>query len=67
MLESLKGYLPGFVGGLAMKFFGGTFVALGYTQDSGAELIGGIVAFILGVIIDVVQHKKALNAPPPSA
>lgn len=66
MFDALKGYLPGFIAGLVMKLFGGTFLALGYTEASAFELIAGAVSFCIGIYLDIRQHKRALEQMPPA-
>jgi hypothetical protein len=63
--ESLKPFLVGLFSRWIFKLAGGFLIGLGYTADSGMELTVGIITFVLGIIISLVQHNKAINTDPP--
>lgn len=68
MFEHLKGYLVTFIVSKIMQVISGVLLALGLTAEgkySIEEIIGAIVAFVIGWIISTFTHKKALRAIPP--
>lgn len=64
--STISKFLVGFIVRWLMKGVGGYLIALGYTQDSAEELLLGVVSFLVGIIISLVQQKQAINTPPPT-
>jgi hypothetical protein len=63
--ESMKGFLTGFITRWVLKLLAGVLVTLGIQEGSAAEVIGAIVTFGLGILISLIQQKKAIETVPP--
>ena len=64
-MEELKKFLVGFLVRWILKIAGTYFVTIGIQQNTIEETVGGLVAIILGIIVSLIQQKKALDTPPP--
>ena len=62
-MEELKGYIVGIISRWLFKLAGGFLIGWGYTADSSLLEITGVVAFVVGIVISFIQHKKAVNQP----
>lgn len=66
LLESLKGFITGILFRWIMKI-GGTWLAtIGLESGKVEELIGGIVMVLIGLVVSLIQQKKAVFTPPPT-
>lgn len=64
-LSALKTFLTTFLLRWVLKI-GGTFLAtIGLQSDKVEEIIGGIVAVVIGMLVSWISNKKALAADPP--
>lgn len=62
-LNSLKGFVLPFVVRWILKI-GGTYLAtIGISENSVYEVVGGIVAVLIGLVISLFNHKKAIKTP----
>ena len=60
-LNSLKGFIVPFLVRWVLKI-GGTYLAtIGISDGSVEEIVGGIVAVLIGLIISLFNHKKAVE------
>lgn len=66
MFDSLKGFLVGKLAGWLLKAVGGFMLGLGYTQSSTEEIITGVATFVVGLVVSLFQHHKAVNTPAPA-
>jgi len=66
MFDQLKGFLLPFITSKIMQLISGALLTLGLGADgkySIEEIIAAIIVFIVGFIISLFTHKKALNTP----
>lgn len=62
-LNQLKEFITGFIVRWALKI-GGTYLAtIGIEQGTVEQIIGGIVAILVGIAVSLFQTKKALDTP----
>jgi len=62
--ENLKSFLVGLVSRWILKLAGGFLIGIGYDAGSSETLIAGVVAFVIGLIISVIQNKFLAKADP---
>lgn len=48
-----------------LKLGAGVLATLGISSGAAEEVLMGVLMFVIGVIISVVQRKKDLATPPP--
>lgn len=65
--ESLKGFIVPFLTRWILKVGAGALLTLGITEGSATEVVGALVAFVVGVVMSLVNHKTAINTPPPTS
>jgi hypothetical protein len=61
-MAEIKSYISGFMVRWLLKIGGGFFLSIGIDDNSLTLIVSSIVSIILGLIISLVQHTKALNA-----
>jgi len=64
MWEDIKNYIVGFIVRWIMKIGGGYLLAHGISQNSVEEIAGAVVGILIGLIISMFQHKKAVSESP---
>lgn len=64
--NAVKGFLVGFIVRWLLMIGGTVFASAGVTEDKLVEMIGGILAIVISLIITLFQHKKAVNQPAPT-
>lgn len=64
--NAVKGFLVGFIVRWLLMIGGTVFASAGITEDKLVEMIGGILAIVISLIITLFQHKKAVNQPAPT-
>jgi ABC-type antimicrobial peptide transport system permease subunit len=60
-METVKSFIVGFIFRWVLKIGGGFFLALGMSEGKIEEIIGAIVSIIIGLIVSLFQHNKALK------
>jgi hypothetical protein len=63
LLESTQGFLTGIASRWILKVAGTFLATVGLQTGQVEEIIGGIVAVLLGIAVSLIQHKKAVNQP----
>lgn len=64
-MEELKSFLVGFIVKWLLQIGGTFFLTIGVQQQTIEEIVGGLVAIVTGLIVSLIQHKKAMNTPVP--
>lgn len=62
-MTDLKNFLIGFIVRWLLKIGGGFFLSLGVSENSLTVTVSAIVSIILGLVISLLQHTKAINTP----
>ena len=65
MFDTLKGYLINKIIEWLFHVAGGIFVTLGISTGSVAEFVGAGVTLLLGIIVGLLNHYKAVMSTPP--
>lgn len=63
-MESIKKFLTGMLVRWLLKIAGTYFATIGFQTGTVEEIVGGIVAFLIAVVISLFQHFKALDIIP---
>ena len=63
--DTLKNFFGGMVVRWVLKIGGGFLLNLGISEKSVAEVVGAGVAILVGLLISLFQHKKAIETPVP--
>jgi|WetSurMetagenome_2_1015567.scaffolds.fasta_scaffold562859_2 hypothetical protein len=70
-MDDLKGFLTQMIFRWLLKIVGGYFAINGVLNpdltDALTQLAAGVSAILIGVIISITQHKKALDQVPEHA
>ena len=66
-LETVKGFLSGMLVRWLLKIGGGFLLSVGLTEGSVTEIAGAVVAIVVGLVISLLQQKKAVLQTPPVA
>lgn len=61
ILNSLKGFVVPIIVRWILKVAGTVLVTVGISENSVYEIVFGLVTFIIGIIISLFNHKKAIN------
>ncbi|MCK9282014.1 MAG: hypothetical protein M0P71_15430 [Melioribacteraceae bacterium] len=64
MWDTIKTYLIGMILRWIAKIGGGILLTIGISQNSWEEIITAIISIIAGLVMSIVQHKKALLTDP---
>lgn len=64
-MEEIKSFLVGFIVKWLLQIGGTFFLTIGVQQQTIEEIIGGLVAILSGIVVSLIQHKKAINTPVP--
>lgn len=62
-LAQIKTFLTGFILRWVLKIGGAYFATIGVETGTIEEIVGGLVAIIVGVVISLFQHNKAVKTP----
>ena len=72
MLEEIRGYIAPLVTRWSLKALGGILVGIGIDGGhvagfltSAESVMVGVITFLVGLVISLFNHKKAINQPPP--
>jgi hypothetical protein len=63
--DTIKTFLGGMLVRWLLKVSAGVVLTLGIQSKSWEEVVSAVVMFGLGLIISLVQHKKAIKTPAP--
>lgn len=66
-LETIKGFLSGMLVRWLLKIGGGFLLSVGLTEGSVGQIASAIVAIVVGLVISLIQQKKAVLQTPPVA
>lgn len=66
-IETIKGFLSGMLVRWLLKIGGGFILSVGITEGSVAQIASAIVAIVVGLLISLIQQKKAVLQTPPVA
>lgn len=61
IMETIKNFIVGFIFRWVLKIGGGFFLAVGLSEGKVEELIGAIVSIVIGLVISLFQHDKAIK------
>jgi hypothetical protein len=61
-MAEIKNYITGFIVRWLLKIGGGFFLSIGIDNNSVTLIVSSIVSIVLGLLISLVQHTKALNS-----
>lgn len=61
--NSSKGFVIGFVVRWLLVIGGTVFANAGISEDKLTELVGGVLAILVSIVISLLQHKKAVETP----
>lgn len=67
LLNEFKGFLTGIATRWVLKIGGGFLLSQGVSEQSTTEIVTALVSIGVGLIISVVQHRKAIETPAPKA
>ncbi|MBE0538396.1 MAG: hypothetical protein IH620_01685 [Ignavibacterium sp.] len=62
-IDQIKEFIIGFIVRWVLKIGGAYFITIGIEQSTIEQIIGGLVAIVIGIIISLFQTKKALDKP----
>jgi len=62
-MGDIKKFLTGILVRWILKLGGAWLLTIGVGTDTVEEIIGGILAILIGMIISLFQTKKAINMP----
>jgi len=65
-MDDIKQFLTGMIVRWILKVGGSTLGTIGVTSGDLMEIVGGILAILIGLIISIFQQKKAVNTPAPT-
>jgi hypothetical protein len=65
-LDQIKQFIVGFIVRWILKIGGAWLATIGIQQGTIEEIVGGLIAIIIGIIISLFQTKKALETPVPN-
>lgn len=60
-LKSLQTLLTTFLTRWLLKIAGTFFVTIGFESGKVEEIVGGLVAIVIGMVVSWISHKKALE------
>lgn len=63
-LKTLQGFVIPIIVRWIFKVAGTTLVTLGVSEASITEIVTGLVLFLIGAIISLFNHKKAVEQEP---
>jgi hypothetical protein len=63
--ETLKGFIVPFLVRWILKIGAGFILSLGISTGSATEVITAIVMAVVGIVMSLVNHKTAIETPPP--
>lgn len=66
-IETIKGFLSGMLVRWLLKIGGGFILSVGITEGSVAQIASAVVAIVVGLLISLIQQKKAVLQTPPVA
>ena len=66
LFETLKGFVTGILVRWVLKLAGGWLIGLGFTEGNITEWVSGVVVFLFGILISLLQQKKAVEQTPPT-
>lgn len=64
-MSELKEFITGFIVRWLLKVGGGFLLAMGISNDSVTIMVSSVVSIVVGLLISLLQHSKALNMPAP--
>ena len=64
LIEAIQGYASQFLSRWLLKVGGGFLLAHGVSEGSIEEISGAVISIAVGIVISLVNHKKALNSDP---
>jgi len=62
-MDDIKKFLTGIIVRWILKLAGMWFVTIGVASGTIEEIIGGIIAILIGMLVSLFQQKKAINMP----
>lgn len=65
-MNEIKQFLAGFIFRWVMKIAGGYLLSVGISEGSILEIVTAVVTILIGLVISLFQHKKAIEQLPPS-
>lgn len=65
--SAIKGFVIGFVVRWLLMIGGALFAEAGVTEGDVTTAVGGVISIVVSIVITLIQHKKAVNAPPPTS
>jgi len=63
MWEQIKKFLTGIIVRWILKLAGAWLLTIGVGSGTIEEIIGGVLAILIGMIISIFQTKKAIDMP----
>ena len=62
-LDELKNFITGFLFRWVLKIGGTYFATIGIENGTIEQIVGGLIAIIFGIVVSLLQTKKALDTP----
>ena len=62
-MDDIKKFLTGIIVRWILKLAGAWLLTIGIGSGTVGEIVGGILAILLGMVISIFQTKKAIDMP----